>query len=568
MNWKALLKRLQYIFLGGLLVISGLGVYSYTTPDTDEFEISKNLEIFSSLYRELNLYYVDEVQPGDLMKEGIDAMLKSLDPYTNYIPESKMEDYRFMTTGQYGGIGASIRKKGDHVVIAEPYKGFPAQEAGLMAGDKIIEVKGRSVKGKSTSEISDILKGQAGTKIKVTVERPGREKPISFEFEREKVKIPSVPFYGMVNDTVGYIKLTNFTRSASEEVISGFKDLKRTEGMDQVILDLRGNGGGLLKEAVKIVNIFVEQGQEVVSTKGRVSEWNREHRALNKPLDTNIRVVVMVDGKSASASEIVSGALQDLDRGVVVGRNTFGKGLVQQTRPLEYNSKLKLTVAKYYIPSGRCIQEVDYSKEGKNGHGKNIPDSLIKTYRTRNGRKVLDARGINPDLRVDKRTYHELTQTLLNRQVVFDYATQYRLDHDSIAGPMEFTLSDEAYADFKERVAELEAFDYKTDTEDLLAKLRETARDEKYFGHAKEEYESLKKQLTPNTQADLDRFKEEIREVIEQEVASRYYYRSGRIQASLENDRALDTALKVLRPSKYEGILSGPGNVKAKKGRE
>ncbi len=545
----------------GMAFLLGIITLLAFKPEEDKnyFEISKNLEIFSTLFRELNIYYVDDVKPGRLMKTGIDAMLKSLDPYTSYIPESKIEDYRFMTTGEYGGIGATISKRGEYVVISSPYEGFPAQKSGLRAGDKVIKVDGRSIKGKSTSEVSDILKGQAGTEVRVTINRPGVEEPREITIVREKVAVPSVPYAGMLNDTVGYIRLRSFTQTASEDVEAAFKDLRDQQDMKQLVLDLRGNGGGLLKEAVDIVNFFVPKGQEVVSTKGRLDRWDKTHKALNAPLDTNIRLAVLVDESSASASEIVSGAIQDLDRGVILGKRTFGKGLVQQTRDLYYNSKLKLTVAKYYIPSGRCIQEVDYTHhdEMESRDPENIPDSLIKTYETRNGRPVLDAHGIHPDVEIDKEEYSKLTQHLIGERVIFDHATWYRTQHDSIPAPGRFDLSDEVMSVFRDSVLEAD-FQYKTRTEEKLSELEKIARNEKYFSHAEEEFDALRNTLHADKAQDFNKFRDEIEEVLEQEILSRYYYQTGRIQASLSSDHFVDSALVALRPERYRKVLSGP----------
>lgn len=374
------------------LLIAAAGLFTISAAD-NYFEITKNLEIFTELYKELNIYYVDETKPGELMKTGIDAMLKSLDPYTNYIPESDIEDYRFMTTGQYGGIGALIKKKGDYVVISEPYEGFPAFKAGLIAGDRIIKIDDKDAKGMETQEVSGLLKGQSGTKVKVTIEREAEPEQFVVDLERQKIKIPDVPFYGFVDadSTVGYIKLTSFTATASSGVRSAMKDLK-ARGMNKMVLDLRGNGGGLLHEAVNIVNLFVPRNQVVVETKGKIKEWDKTYRTLSEPMEREMPLVILVDGGSASASEIVSGALQDLDRAVVVGTRTFGKGLVQQTRDLFYNSKLKLTVAKYYIPSGRCIQRLDYGDRDDSGKAKAVADSLRKEFQTVGGRPVLDGK--------------------------------------------------------------------------------------------------------------------------------------------------------------------------------
>lgn len=559
---KALKKALRGSKKGtrtaSIILAAFIGILLTAALDKEDpyFEINKNLEIFASAFKQLNLYYVDETEPGELMKTGIDEMLGSLDPYTQFIPESRMEDHRFMTTGQYGGIGASIQKRGDHTMIVEPYEGFPAQKNGLMAGDRIIEVKGRSMEGRSVSEVSDILKGQAGTKVSLKVQRRGKEKPLRFELTREKVQVPAVPYKGMLGDELGYIKLRSFTRGCSKKVEEAIKSLKK-EGMERLVFDLRGNGGGLLKESVQIVNLFVPRSKTIVQTKGRTEKWNKSYRALDQPLDTSMRLAVLVDKRSASASEIVSGSIQDLDRGVVLGRRTLGKGLVQQTRDLSYNSKIKLTVAKYYIPSGRCIQEVDYSKEDKQGHARNVPDSLVKTYTTANGRKVLDARGIHPDVRVPKERMSAFVQKLLSDHYIFDHATRFRLAVDSIPPPEKFTLPDSTMSSFEQRLME-EELDYRTLTSEKLEELKEKAKEEQYFEDAKEEYLALKQELSPHQEKDLERFSDKVRELLRSEIASRYYYQKGSIRTSLQEDPVLDSTKKVINSRRYEEILAPP----------
>jgi len=519
------------------------------------FEISKNLEIFTTLYRELNIYYVDETNPGELMKTGIDAMLKSLDPYTNYIPESDMEDYRFMTTGQYGGIGALIRSVDDNVYISEPYEGFPAQKNGLMAGDRVLKIDGIDVTGKDQEEISKVLKGQSGTTVVIVVQRHGETKPTTFEVVREEIKIPDVPYFGMLNDEVGYIKLTSFTHTAGKDVKDAFLKLKKDNNMQKVVLDLRGNGGGLLREAVNIVNMFVPKGEEVVSTKGKIKEWDKVHKAINEPVDTEIPLIVLVDESSASASEIVAGCVQDLDRGVVIGRNTFGKGLVQQTRELYYNTKLKVTVAKYYVPSGRCIQRLDYSHKEEDGSVAAIPDSLINHFTTKAGRPVSDGRGIEPDVLVIDEKLHKILLSLLEKQVFFKFANDYRMQHPTIAPANEFTLTDKEYAAFTDFVLKQDV-SYTTSTEKAFEKLLETAKEEEYFEGATTEFEALKSKIKPYHQSDMERFRDDIQMVLENEIVSRYYYQTGRIQATLARDRSIESALEVFNNGTYKDILS------------
>lgn len=536
--------------------ISISAVLSYGFAD-NYFHISKNLDIFSSLYKELNTYYVDETQPGDLMKTAIDAMLQSLDPYTNYIPESDIEDFKFMTTGQYGGIGALIHKDSNFVVISEPYKGFPAYRAGLKAGDVIIKIDGKSIKGKNTQEVSDFLKGQAGTTVKITVKRPGADKTIEKEVIRENIKIDEVPYYGMLDNQVGYIKLVSFTQTASKSFEDAFKDLKENHGMKKLIFDLRGNGGGLLMEAVKIVNAFVPKGQVVVETKGKREEWDATYRTPAEPIDTEIPVVILVNGSSASASEIVSGALQDYDRGVIVGKQTFGKGLVQQTRPLSYNAQLKVTVAKYYIPSGRCIQKVDYSHKDLNGKAKNIPDSMIHSFKTLvSKREVFDGKGIKPDVITDERKMSKIAQILMGKQLIFGFATEYALKHDSISEPKYFELDDDTYAAFKNYLSDKD-YSYQTESERLLEKLEETAKKEKYYDGAEEEYADLKLKIAEDKEDDLDKFSDQIKQLLENEIVSRYYYQDGRIEQSLNDDEDVQKALEIINGAAYNEILAG-----------
>lgn len=518
------------------------------------FEISKNLEIFTSIYKELNIYYVDETQPGSLMKTGIDAMLKSLDPYTIYYPESKIEDYRFMTTGQYGGIGAIVETMDGDIVISEPHEGFAAHKAGLKAGDVIKKIDGRDISDLEYEELSDLLKGQSGTALVVTVARPGASELMDFQVAREEVKVPDVPFYSMVDDQTGYIKLTGFTRTASSELRSAFKDLKDNEGMTQLILDLRGNGGGLLREAVNIVNFFVPKGEEIVSTRGKLEDWNKTHVALSEPLDMDIPVIVLINGSSASASEIVSGALQDFDRAVVVGNRSFGKGLVQQTKDVSYNTKLKLTVAKYYIPSGRCIQKLDYSHRGLDGDVEEVPDSLITPFQTLGGRTVYDGRGISPDVEVELDEASHVLQGLIQSHVDFHFATDYALRVDSLADPTTFRLSDEEYKEFT-AFALGRDFDYSTKTELLYERLKKAAKDEKYLEGNEAEFDQLYTQIKPEKAKDLSKFKPQIKSHLEQEIVSRYAYQQGRIKNFLDSDPVMAKAIEVFATD-YDEILT------------
>lgn len=543
-------------FLIGILI--GLSVaFSFGFAD-NYFALSKNLDIFSTLFKELNTYYVDDTEPGQLMKTAIDEMLLSLDPYTNYIPESKIEDFKFMTTGQYGGIGSLIHQKDGQTYVSEPYEGFPAYNAGLKAGDEILEIDGKSIEGKSTEEISNILKGQAGTTLKVKIKRPGEEKPLMKSLKRENIKIDDVPYYGMLNEKVGYIKLSSFTQTASENFIKAFQDLKENQGMKKLVFDLRGNGGGLLIQAVEIVNTIIPKGKVVVETRGKRKEWDATYKTTKAPLDTEIPVVILVDERSASASEIVAGTLQDYDRAVVVGKQTFGKGLVQQTVPLSYNAQLKVTVAKYYIPSGRCIQKIDYSNRNESGIAQQVPDSMIHSFKTLvNQREVFDGKGIKPDVKTEDQKLSPLSSTLMRQYLIFDYATQYQLEHDSIDSPAEFDFNDSQYESFK-TFLENKEYDYETQSEKLLDKLQKVAEKERYFDRAKTEYAALEAKLSGDKDADLEKFQEEVSEILENEIVSRYYYQKGRIEQSLSKDPDIQEALEVLNePKIYNEILAG-----------
>ena len=553
MESKVRIKKSTKWIIAILLFISA-GLYSFKDA---YFEISKNIDIFVSVYKNINTYYVDETEPGDLMKTSIDAMLNKLDPYTVYYPESDIEDYRFMTTGQYGGIGALISRKDGQVYISEPYENYPAQEAGLWAGDIILSVDGETAEGKSTEEISSMLKGEPNTNLIMRVQRYGVKEPFDVTVTRREIKIQDVPYYGLIEDKVGYIKLDGFTETAGSEVKEALKSLKTEHQITSLVLDLRGNGGGLLREAVNIVGLFVPTGTKVVETKGKLSEWNQVYSTTQPPVDTDIKLVVLVDGGSASASEIVSGTIQDLDRGVVIGTNTFGKGLVQQTRDLKYNSKMKLTVAKYYIPSGRCIQKLDYSHKDEDGKATEIPDSLRKEFTTKSGRSVLDGAGIEPDVKVDGPEASPILISLVQKQLIFDYATVYRTQHDSIGSPRTYVVSDEEYQDFNTFLTGKD-YAYSTETERLLEKLEEAARKEKYAQEIEEDFENLEEAIFQNKAKDLDLFRDQISRFLSSEIVARYYYQKGRIEQSMELDEDMIAAKELLRnPAQYTSILNG-----------
>ena len=525
----------------------------------DDFKITKSLDIYYSLFRELNIFYVDEVNPEKLVETSIESMLESLDPYTKYIPEKEMDDFEFMTTGNYGGIGALIRKQDDYAIISQPYRNFPADKAGLKAGDVIKKINGESIRGWKLEEVSDKLKGIPETTVKLSIDRMGQSEPLQKEVVRQDLHINSVPYYGMTNqgDDVGYIRLTKFTQGSGQEVRDAFQKLSRNNQLNAVVLDLRSNPGGLLMEAVNVANIFVPMGQEIVSTKGRVEKWNQGYATQKQPVDTNIRLIVLVNRASASASEIVAGAIQDLDRGVIVGKRTFGKGLVQTTRPLSYNSKLKVTTAKYYIPSGRCIQAKDYSNRNEDGSVGEIPDSLIQKFTTDNGRKVYDGGGIRPDVEVDHGNLSQIEISLITKNLIFDFATYYALNHDTIPPVKEWEVNDEVYTSFRQFLQEKD-WDYTTESEQKLEDLVEAAKDEKYYDRAEKTIEELKKKLSHDKQNDLVRYQESIRERLEEEIASRYYYQAGGIQAGLEEDGQVEKAYSIATDTTlYRDILTG-----------
>jgi len=532
-------------------IIGSVSLLTFGFKD-DFFEVSKNLDIFATLFREVNLYYVDEVQPGQLMKTGIDAMLESLDPYTNYIPEDDIEDARFMTTGQYGGIGALIRQRDGLVVISEPYENSPAAKADLRAGDVVLEVEGRSTKGKTTSDVVKVLKGQPNTPVKLLIKRDGEEKPIEKTIMREEIKVNNVPYYGMVDDKIGYIKLTGFTDEAGREVKEALTKLKENPALEGVILDLRGNPGGLLREAINIVNIFVEKGLDIVSTKGKVKEWDKVYKSINNPVDVKIPVAVLINRSSASASEIVSGSLQDLDRAVVIGQRSFGKGLVQTSRPLSYNTQMKITTSKYYIPSGRCIQAKDYSHRNEDGSVGMVPDSLIREFKTRNGRKVFDGGGVNPDVSLPMREYSPIARTLLTNNLIFDFATQFRIKNPTILSAKDFTVDNALFTEFVTYLSTRE-YSYETESEQLLKDLKVTAEKEKYFTAIESEYNQLKQKMMHDKNADIEKSRLELSELLADEIASRYYFQKGRIENSFSADPEVKKAIEVLKNKEMYG---------------
>jgi carboxyl-terminal processing protease len=549
---KSFIQKIRWYYIVAFLGL--ITLFAFKQSNTNYFEISKNLDIFATVYREVNAYYVDDVDAGKLMKKAIDEMLSSLDPYTTYISESEIEDFRFQMTGQYGGIGSQIGTKGDYIMITDPYENYPAQKADLRAGDLLLEIEGKSVKGKNSSDISKLLKGQPGTKVVLKIKREGAgemEKTLT----REEIHVKNVPYSGMINANTGYIRLQSFTNDAGKEVRDALVELKKNPELKSVILDVRGNPGGLLHESVNIVNVFIPQGVEVVSTKGKIKESDKVYKTINAPVDTEIPLVVLTNRSSASASEIVSGSLQDLDRGVIIGTRTFGKGLVQNTKPLNYGTQVKITTAKYYTPSGRCIQALDYSHRNDDGSVGAVPDSLKKEFKTKSGRKVYDGGGVDPDINVAVERYSKITESLLTKQLLFDYATYYRSQHVSIAPAKEFVLSDADFDGFKKFIADKE-YDYTTASEKALEDFKKKAEDEKYFDAVKAQYETLKQNLKHDKGADIDKNKAEIKELLEEEIARRYYYQKAHYETSFKSDEDIQQALKLFAdPARYQSLL-------------
>ena len=542
------------------LALSTLGLASFRAASDNEryFEIAKNLDIFATLFKEVNTYYVDEITPAKLVKTGIDAMLRSLDPYTNYIPEDDIEDFRTMTTGQYGGIGASVVKRNGKAIVLSAFEGYPAQKAGLLPGDEILDINGIVVDKKSNFDIGKLLKGQANSTVKLLVTRYGQEKPVQIDITLDKIHLDNVPYTGMISGDVGYFQLGGFTVDAGKEVRAAVSKLKE-QGAKKIVFDIRDNPGGLLNEAVNISNLFIDKGLDVVSTKGKVTEWNKTYKALDVPLDTQIPVAIITSNRSASASEIVSGVLQDYDRAVVVGERTFGKGLVQATRPLSYNSQLKVTTAKYYIPSGRCIQEIDYAHRSDDGTLGKFPDSLRTAFKTTAGRTVYDGGGVAPDIEVQDREIADITRILLQKSYLFDYATRYRAEHATIPTARAFKLTD---VDYQKFVAYLQGknISYSTDAEKALTDLSKKVKEEKHYDDVKLELEAVRKKITVNKANDLQRFKPEIKELLEQEIVSRYYFEKGRTEAGFDDDPNIIAAVAVLNdPNRYAALLKPTG---------
>lgn len=547
------MKHIRILILALLLPI-GL----FAQEKQNNFEIAKSLDIYNSLLRELNLNYVDEINPGELNETAIKAMLDGLDPYTVFIPESDIENAKFMTTGEYGGIGAIIQYDGEFTRISDPYYGWPAQKAGIIAGDVILEVNGVDCKKKNTQEVSNLLKGQPGTEVTLKLKRYGQEKPIEKTLKREKVKIDNIPYYKLFDNGIAYLQLSGFTRDAAKEVKEKFAEMRKKGQLKGFVLDLRGNGGGLMNEAVDIVNMFIPKGKPVVSMKGKAATTNSLHPTTNDPVDLDIPLAILVDGNSASASEIVAGAIQDYDRGVIIGERTFGKGLVQNILPLSYNTQMKVTVAHYYIPSGRCIQEIDYSHKKDTTQTKN--DSLGKAFKTIHGRTVYEGHGIMPDVKVKRDPYAIVTAYLYGKNYIFDYANKYYSEHKSIDSADRFQIDEATYQDFMKFVKD-KKFSYTTESEKAIEKLKKTAKDEGYLDKIKPQIELLEKNLAAEKANDLISNRKDIEELLRSEIVGRYYYQRGRIVASLNDDPDLKRAFEILLNTngkdEYHSILSG-----------
>lgn len=530
-----------------------LGVFAFQFKNDKLFAIAKNIDIFATLIRELDSYYVDEINPDELVTVGINAMLEELDPYTEFIPEEESDDFRMLTTGEYAGVGALIGNRGGGNMILMPYTGFPAQNAGLKIADFILKIDSLDVSKKSTSEVSELLKGPANTSVKVTVKR--NLDTLQFSLVRKKISLKNVPFYGKLDDKTGYIKLADFTTNASSEVRNALVALK-AQGADRLILDLRDNPGGLLNEAVEIVNLFIPKGREVVKTIGKLQNVNYTYKTTKTPIDKEIPLVVLINERSASAAEIVAGALQDYDRAVLVGRKSFGKGLVQTTIPLTYNAQAKITTAKYYIPSGRCIQAIDYAQSRENGSVTTVPDSLRKAFKTANGRTVLDGAGIEPDEKVAEVSYAPISYTLVTGNHVFDFATDFFYRNKTISNPKSFEVSDQEYEAFKKFLVGKD-YDYTTYTEKSVQDLEKYVSKEPYYEEIKSQLEAIKSKVNHSKENDLDTHKKEVRKILREEIISRYYFQEGMIEAGLYDDPAVELAKSYLNnPVKISKTLT------------
>ncbi|MDX2413704.1 MAG: S41 family peptidase [Bacteroidales bacterium] len=551
------MRKIKVLPIVVIMVLIAFGSISlaFLQKESNDFKLVKNLDIYYSLFRELNAFYVDGIDPDKLVKTSIDNMLNTLDPYTVFYSEADIDDFRFMTTGKYGGIGSMIRGGGEYIVLTQIYKGSPADKAELKAGDRLKAIDGFSLKGLSAEKVSNKLKGEPNTEITIVIDRQGKD--ITLTLKRERIAIPPVPYYGMIDDEVGYIRFTNFTQNCSKDVREALINLLEKQNAKKIILDVRSNPGGLLTEAAEVVNLFVGAGQEVVTTKGKVDQYNITYKTTRQPVDVDIPLVVMINRGTASAAEIVAGAIQDLDRGVVVGQKSYGKGLVQISRPLSYNTTLKVTTAKYYIPSGRCVQALDFTHRNEDGSVGFIPDSLISEFKTKNGRTVKDGGGINPDYNADIGQLSQITTELYLRSFIFDFATDYYWSHSAPSSPEDFVFSDKDYIEFQDFLKTKE-FSYETATEDALERLTTIAKREKYYDINQEIFDELKLKLDHKLDNDLNLFKDEITRLIEEEIIGRYFYEASVIKEALKKDPQLIKAIDILKDQDvYSSTLAG-----------
>ena len=557
---KKFLNRRNGVLLAAVLV--AVAFFSFKSGDDRNFQIAKNLDTFNSIVKELDMFYVDTLDPNKTVREGIDYMLSSLDPYTEYYPEDDQAELQQMLNASFGGIGSLItyNQKLKRSMIAEPFEGTPAAKVGLKAGDILMEIDGKDLAGKNNQEVSQMLRGAVGTSFKLKVERPdekGGTRPLEFDIVRQTIQTPMIPYDTIFNKNVGYINLSTFSGTPSKDFKKTFLKLKK-EGITSLVIDLRGNGGGRLEEAVEIANFFLPRGKVIVTTKGKTKQASNTYKTLREPLDLDIPITVLVNGATASASEILAGAFQDFDRAVIVGSRTFGKGLVQTTRPLPYGGVMKLTTSKYYIPSGRCVQAIDYKHRNEDGSVGTIPDSLTTVFHTAAGREVRDGGGVMPDIEVKQEKLPNILFYLVRDNLIFDYATQYCLKHPSIPSPQEFKVTDADYNDFKAMVKKAD-FKYDQQSEKIMKTLKEAAKFEGYLDEASEEIKALEKKLTHNLDRDLDYFSKDIRSMIADEIIKRYYYTRGGIIQQLKDDDGLQAALKILAdPVKYKETLSAP----------
>ena len=547
-----------------IIMLGIIGIVFTGFDDNKDFETTKNLDIYYNLFKNLNNLYVDKIDPSKMIQTSIDEMLKSLDPYTVFIPESRMEDFKFMTTGEYGGLGASIKDYNGSMIITDVYENFPAQKSGIMPGDVIVSIDGKNVEGKTTDQVSELLKGQSGTTITMTLRKPLTKAIVEKKITREQIKIESVPYYTMLDKEIGYMILTSFTENSGEEVKKTVLALK-SKGAKSIIFDLRDNPGGLLMESIRICNLFVPKGKEIVSTRGKYATNNAIYTTNEQPVDTTLSLAILVSNGSASASEIVSGSMQDLDRAVIIGDRTYGKGLVQTTCDLTYNTKLKVTTAKYYIPSGRCIQALDYSHHNADGSVGKMHDSVRKEFKTKHGRSVYDGGGVLPDIETKEEDYGNIVEGLMDKNIIFDFVTKFQTEHKSMDSVETYSVSDALFADFV-AFAKSKQFDFQTETDKRLKALEDEASNEKYLSSVKDELDALKKKITNEKRNDFTKYKEQIKHIIGSEIASRYFYQKGRIRFNIGHSKDVREAIAILKDkNKYAAILSGKEGTHLKK---